>query len=144
MRWRRWWRLPSHQGENTQTPVWYLSAPVPARSSRQAAGQSAPDVDFVITFEELTRHVWGEGYFIRGDQGDGCHERCDGCRARLRCSRRRCQRYWGCIKEYYPDTEIRYRTCWESLWCKKILMLAKAGKEKRLPDWKEWRVRAAV
>ena len=26
---------------NTQTPVWYLSAPVPARSSRQAAGQSA-------------------------------------------------------------------------------------------------------
>ena len=49
----------------------------------------------------------------------------------------------GCIKEYYPDTEIHIEHAESLAECKKILMLAKAGKD-RLPDRRYERVPEAV
>ena len=40
----------------------------------------------------------------------------------------------SCIREYYPDVEVHIEHAESLTECKKMLMLAKAGKKRRMPD----------
>ena len=87
------------------------------------------DVDFVITFEELAGMFEAKGIVL--DEIEALDEINDATSA---------GRGYGvaggvasaieeCIKEYYPDTEIHIEHAESLSECKKILMLAKAGKK---------------
>ena len=48
------------------------------------------------------------------------------------------------IHEWYPDKEVKIASAEGLANCKKMLMMAKAGKSQRLPCWKAWAARAAA
>lgn len=87
------------------------------------------DVDFVITFEELTGMFEAKGILL--DEINAMYEMKDATAA---------GRGYGvaggvasaiesCIREYYPDVEVHIEHAESLSECKKMLMLAKAGKK---------------
>jgi iron only hydrogenase large subunit-like protein len=87
------------------------------------------DVDFVITFEELAGMFEAKGIAL--DKIEAADQMSDATGA---------GRGYGvaggvasaieeCIKEYYPDTEVNIEHAESLTECRKILMLAKAGKK---------------
>ena len=87
------------------------------------------DVDFVITFEELTGMFEAKGILL--DEIKAMDEMRDATAA---------GRGYGvaggvasaiesCIREYYPDVDVNIEHAESLAECKKILMLAKAGKK---------------
>ena len=67
------------------------------------------DVDFVITFEELNAIFKAKNIdFSKYDKGRSIEQ---------------------CIEEYYPGTEVQTEHCEGLAECKKMLLLAKAGKK---------------
>ena len=88
------------------------------------------DVDFVITFEELTGMFEARGILL--DEIQAMDEMRDATAA---------GRGYGvaggvasaieaCVREYYPDVDVHIEHAESLSECKKILMLAKAGKKK--------------
>ena len=87
------------------------------------------DVDFVITFEELTGMFEAKGILLEEIQA---LDTMDGATAAGRgygVAGGVASAIESCIKEYYPDTEIHIEHAESLSECKKILMLAKAGKK---------------
>ena len=76
------------------------------------------DVDFVITFEELTGMFEAKGILLGRDQGHGRDEGCHLRRKRLWCGRRRCQCHQGLHREILSRYTGQYptmRRAWQNV-----------------------------
>lgn len=87
------------------------------------------DVDFVITFEELTGMFEAKGILLEQIQALDTMEGATAAGRGYGVAGGVASAIESCIKEYYPDTEIHIEHAESLSECKKILMLAKAGKK---------------
>ena len=87
------------------------------------------DVDFVITFEELTGMFEAKGILLDEIQAMDTMADATAAGRGYGVAGGVASAIEGCIKEYYPDTEIHIEHAESLAECKKILMLAKAGKK---------------
>ena len=87
------------------------------------------DVDFVITFEELTGMFEAKGILLEEIQAMDCMDDATAAGRGYGVAGGVASAIEACIKEYYPDTEIHIEHAESLAECKKILMLAKAGKK---------------
>ena len=86
------------------------------------------DVDFVITFEELAAIFEAKGIdFETYDKSEPIHD-ASGAGRGYAVAGGVASAVTACIKEYYPDVEVKIEHAEGLTDCKKILMLAKAGK----------------
>lgn len=87
------------------------------------------DVDFVITFEELTGVFEAKGILLEEIKAMDSMEDATAAGRGYGVAGGVANAIEACIKEYYPDTEIHIEHAESLAECKKILMLAKAGKK---------------
>jgi [FeFe] hydrogenase (group B1/B3) len=87
------------------------------------------DVDFVITFEELAGMFEAKGIFVEEIQAMDKLEGATSAGRGYGVAGGVASAIEECIKEYYPDTEIHIEHAESLAECKKMLMLAKAGKK---------------
>ncbi|MGN0156655.1 MAG: [Fe-Fe] hydrogenase large subunit C-terminal domain-containing protein, partial [Lachnospiraceae bacterium] len=87
------------------------------------------DVDFVITFEELTGMFEAKG-IIPADMEETKMLDATGAGRGYGVAGGVASAIEECIREYYPDVEVNIEHAESLTECKKILMLAKAGKKK--------------
>lgn len=87
------------------------------------------DVDFVITFEELTGMFEAKGLLIEEIQAMDEMKGATAAGRGYGVAGGVAQAIEDCIREYYPDTEIHIEHAESLAECKKMLMLAKAGKK---------------
>ena len=87
------------------------------------------DVDFVITFEELTGMFEAKGILLEEIKAMDAMNDATAAGRGYGVAGGVASAIEGCIKEYYPDTEIHIEHAESLSECKKILMLAKAGKK---------------
>lgn len=86
------------------------------------------DVDFVITFEELAAIFEAKGIdFETYDKEDPIHD-ASGAGRGYAVAGGVASAVESCIREYYPEVEVKIEHAEGLADCKKILMLAKAGK----------------
>lgn len=86
------------------------------------------DVDFVITFEELAAIFEAKGIdFETYDKEEPIHD-ASGAGRGYAVAGGVASAVESCIREYYPDIEVKIQHAEGLADCKKILMLAKAGK----------------
>ena len=87
------------------------------------------DVDFVITFEELNAIFKAKNIdFSKYDKGRSMHE-ATGAGRGYAVAGGVISAIEQCIEEYYPGTEVQTEHCEGLADCKKMLLLAKAGKK---------------
>ena len=87
------------------------------------------DVDFVITFEELQAIFKAKNIdFSKYDKGRSMHE-ATGAGRGYAVAGGVISAIEQCIEEYYPGTEVQTEHCEGLAECKKMLLLAKAGKK---------------
>ena len=87
------------------------------------------DVDFVITFEELNAIFKAKNIdFSKYDKGRSMHE-ATGAGRGYAVAGGVISAIEQCIEEYYPGTEVQTEHCEGLAECKKMLLLAKAGKK---------------
>jgi len=87
------------------------------------------DVDFVITFEELTGIFAAKGILIDEIQAMDELKGATGAGRGYGVAGGVASAIERCIREYYPDTEVHIEHAESLAECKKMLMLAKAGKK---------------
>lgn len=87
------------------------------------------DVDFVITFEELTGIFQAKGILLDEIQAMDEMKGATGAGRGYGVAGGVASAIEKCINEYYPDTEVHIEHAESLSECKKILMLAKAGKK---------------
>lgn len=87
------------------------------------------DVDFVITFEELTGMFEAKGLLLEEIQAMDEMKGATSAGRGYGVAGGVAQAIEDCIREYYPDTEIHIEHAESLAECKKMLMLAKAGKK---------------
>ncbi len=87
------------------------------------------DVDFVITFEELTGMFEAKGLLLDEIEALDTLEGATAAGRGYGVAGGVASAIESCIKEYYPDTEIHIEHAESLSECRKILMLAKAGKK---------------
>lgn len=87
------------------------------------------DVDFVITFEELLGMFEAKGILLDEIEALDTMDDATAAGRGYGVAGGVASAIEGCIKEYYPDTEIHIEHAESLSECKKILMLAKAGKK---------------
>lgn len=87
------------------------------------------DVDFVITFEELAGMFEAKGLFLEEIEAMDRMEDATGAGRGYGVAGGVASAIESCIKEYYPDTEVHIEHAESLTECKKMLMLAKAGKK---------------
>ena len=87
------------------------------------------DVDFVITFEELAAIFEARGIdFNKLDQEESDHD-ASGAGRGYGVAGGVASAVEGCIRAYYPDTEVKIEHAEGLEGCKKMLLLAKLGKK---------------
>lgn len=87
------------------------------------------DVDFVITFEELAGMFEARNILVEEMEAKDVMNDATGAGRGYGVAGGVAQAIEDCIKEYYPDTEVNIEHAESLAECKKILMLAKAGKK---------------
>ena len=93
------------------------------------------DVDFVITFEELAGMFDARGIELKGIQAEDKLEDATGAGRGYGVAGGVASAIEACIREYYPDVDVNIEHAESLAECRKMLMLAKAGKKKkRLSD----------
>ena len=86
------------------------------------------DVDFVITFEELAAIFEAKGIdFESYEKSEPIHD-ATGAGRGYACAGGVASAIEACVRKYYPDVEVKIEHAEGLADCKKILMLAKAGK----------------
>ena len=86
------------------------------------------DVDFVITFEELTGMFEAKGILLKEIKAMDEMQDATSAGRGYGVAGGVASAIKDCIEKYYPGTEIRIEHAESLLECKKILLLAKAGK----------------
>lgn len=86
------------------------------------------DVDFVLTFEELSAMFEAKGIDPQNTPGDSSMHDATGAGRGYAAAGGVSKAITECIKEYYPDIEVKIEHVEGLAECKKALMLAKAGK----------------
>ena len=87
------------------------------------------DVDFVITFEELAGMFEAKGIFLEEiEEGEPLND-ATGAGRGYGVAGGVASAIEECIREYYPDVEVNIEHAESLTECKKMLMLAKAGKK---------------
>ncbi|MDE6411374.1 MAG: 4Fe-4S dicluster domain-containing protein [Clostridia bacterium] len=87
------------------------------------------DVDFVITFEELAAIFEARGIDLsKFDKEEPIHD-ASGAGRGYGVAGGVASAIEGCIREYYPDVEVKIEHAEGLADCKKVLLLAKAGKK---------------
>lgn len=86
------------------------------------------DVDFVITFEELAGMFEAKGIFLETEDEATKIMDATGAGRGYGVAGGVASAIEACIKEYYPETEVKIAHAESLSECKKMLMLAKAGK----------------
>ena len=86
------------------------------------------DVDFVITFEELNAMFEAKGIDPQNTPGDSSMHDATGAGRGYAVAGGVSKAITECVKEYYPDVDVQIEHVEGLAECKKILMLAKAGK----------------
>ena len=87
------------------------------------------DVDFVITFEELTGMFEAKGIFLKEIQAMDAMEDATGAGRGYGVAGGVASAIEDCIKAYYPGTEVKIEHAESLAECRKVLLLAKAGKK---------------
>ena len=87
------------------------------------------DVDFVITFEELAGMFEAKGILLEEIQAMDTMEDATAIGRGYGVAGGVASAIEACMKEYYPDTEVHIEHAESLSECKKMLMLAKAGKK---------------
>lgn len=87
------------------------------------------DVDFVITFEELTGIFEARGILLKEIQALDEMNGATGAGRGYGVAGGVANAIEECVKEYYPDVEVHIEHAESLSECKKMLMLAKAGKK---------------
>ena len=87
------------------------------------------DVDFVITFEELTGMFEAKGIDITKVEAETPIEDATSAGRGYAASGGVASAIEKCVQEYYPDTTVHIEHVESLADCKKILMLAKLGKK---------------
>ncbi len=87
------------------------------------------DVDFVITFEELTGMFEAKGILPKEIQAMDELKGATGAGRGYGVAGGVASAIEDCIKAYYPDTEVKIEHAEGLSECKKMLILAKAGKK---------------
>ncbi|NLL76985.1 MAG: 4Fe-4S binding protein [Clostridiales bacterium] len=87
------------------------------------------DVDFVITFEELAGMFEAKGIVLEEVNISDKMEGATGAGRGYGVAGGVASAIEECIREYYPDAEVRIEHAESLAECKKMLMLAKAGKK---------------
>ena len=85
-------------------------------------------VDFVITFEELAGMFDAKGIDVENEVDNSANTGATGAGRGYACAGGVASAIESCIKEYYPQTEVKIQHAEGLADCKKILTLAKAGK----------------
>lgn len=88
------------------------------------------DVDFVITFEELSAMFDAKNIKLEDFQGDSSLHNATGAGRGYAAAGGVAGAIEACLKEYYPDVPVHIEHAESLAECKKILTLAKAGKLK--------------
>ena len=103
----------------------------PCASKKLEASRRAvrSDVDFVITFEELTGMFEAKGILLEEIKAMDTMQDATAAGRGYGVAGGVASAIEACIKEYYPDTEINIEHAESLAECKKVLMLAKAGKK---------------
>ena len=87
------------------------------------------DVDFVITFEELAGMFDARGIELKGIQAEEKLEDATGAGRGYGVAGGVASAIEACIREYYPDVDVNIEHAESLAECRKMLMLAKAGKK---------------
>lgn len=87
------------------------------------------DVDFVITFEELTGIFEAKGILLEEIQALDALQGATGAGRGYGVAGGVASAIEECVREYYPDVEVNIEHAESLSECKKMLMLAKAGKK---------------
>ncbi|MGN0331198.1 MAG: 4Fe-4S dicluster domain-containing protein [Kineothrix sp.] len=87
------------------------------------------DVDFVITFEELAGMFEAKGMVLKDISPSARMEDATGAGRGYGVAGGVASAIEECIREYYPDVEVNIEHAENLADCKKMLMLAKAGKK---------------
>lgn len=87
------------------------------------------DVDFVITFEELAGMFEAKGLLLEEIEASEHMDDATGAGRGYGVAGGVASAIESCIREYYPDTEVHIEHAESLSECKKMLMLAKAGKK---------------
>ena len=87
------------------------------------------DVDFVITFEELVGMFEAKEIILNQIQAEDEMKDATGAGRSYGVAGGVASAIEKCIREYYPETEVRIEHAESLAECKKILMMAKAGKK---------------
>ena len=85
-------------------------------------------VDFVITFEELAGMFDAKGIIVETEEELPVRVEATGAGRGYACAGGVAGAIEKCINEYYPETEVKIQHAEGLTDCRKILMLAKAGK----------------
>ena len=103
----------------------------PCASKKLEASRRAvrSDVDFVITFEELSGMFEAKGIDLGSIQTDEVMNDATGAGRGYGVAGGVASAIEECIQEYYPDVDVRIEHAESLAECKKMLMLAKAGKK---------------
>lgn len=88
------------------------------------------DVDFVITFEELSAMFEARGIDPQNTPGDSSMHDATGVGRGYAVAGGVISAIEDCIREYYPGTEVKTEHVEGLAECKKMLLMAKAGKKK--------------
>ena len=87
------------------------------------------DVDFVITFEEFSGMFEAKGINPNAIEGDRSMHDATATGRGYAVAGGVAEAVTNCIHEYYPDVEVKIEHAEGLAECKKVLMLAKAGKK---------------
>ena len=86
------------------------------------------DVDFVITFEELDAMFAAKGIDPNQTEGESSMHDATAAGRGYACAGGVADAIEKCVHEYYPDVDVKIEHAEGLAECKKMLMLAKAGK----------------
>ena len=87
------------------------------------------DVDFVITFEELSGMFEAKGINPNDEKGEGSMHNATAAGRGYAVAGGVAEAVTNCIHEFYPDIDVKIEHAEGLAECKKVLMLAKAGKK---------------
>ena len=103
----------------------------PCAAKKLEAGRQSvrSDVDFVITFEELSAMFDAKGIDFEAFEGDTFEDEATAAGRGYACAGGVTAAITDCINEYYPGIEVKIEHADGLDECRKMLMLAKAGKK---------------
>ena len=103
----------------------------PCAAKKLEAGRQSvrSDVDFVITFEELSAMFDAKGIDFAAFEGDKFEDEATAAGRGYACAGGVTAAITDCINEYFPGIEVKIEHADGLDECRKMLMLAKAGKK---------------